>query len=480
MTGARSAALTALISVMAAIMAAGFSVYASQAPYGHKYVLAVVALLCSLLLLFLLRSGTFNDGNPVLHDAAAVAILIGLAGITFSAVRVSLFMANREIPIIRQLSFAAAADLFLLAGTVAIVPAILHRVDRFKAVPTEWLLGAMILLAGSLLSSFKEHNLIRSLFALVAFHSSFIAVPVVILYCATNRMRLLLFLNVWILFVGVNCLVGLTDFLGLSSLGLMVMEDWSKERVAGLTPHPNHLGLVGAMVLPVGLTRAITGRGLAVKVPSACLAALCAFGVLVSGSRAALIAGLLGIVVLIVLSRKRSALLIASVLVAVAIYAIIGVYSGRTNRSFAVAYNRIFDQVQESDSNRAHLQAVKESIAGWREDPILGRGYTYIRDALNIYSQFLEAGGIVALAGFALFVISIFRMLYWTAVNSDMDPELRFLMLSLFVSVSVWLLYGIVQNSISDRFIYVPIGFMFAIRELVRHADGESPGLASR
>ena len=64
----------------------------------------------------------------------------------------------------------------------------------------------------------------------------------------------------WVLSAVVNCAVAVSDFYGVTAIGYNVTGLYWYGRAGGLTVHPNHLGLVAAMALPIALSRFVTAR----------------------------------------------------------------------------------------------------------------------------------------------------------------------------------------------------------------------------
>jgi hypothetical protein len=124
--------------------------------------------------------------------------------------------------------------------------------------------------------------------------------------------------------------------------------------------------------------------------------------------------------------------------------------------------------VEGYDNGRLELYA--EALSDFLARPLTGHGFSQIRDALNIYLQLLQAGGLIALSAFSLFTVGSLRLGWRLAHEPVLSGSMRSLAVALTVSVLVWLQEGLVQNAIYDRYLYVPAGLLLAMRLFaVRH-----------
>ena len=111
----------------------------------------------------------------------------------------------------------------------------------------------------------------------------------------------------WLLGSGLACAVALLDASGLTAIGPTLTGSAWDGRYAGLTVHPNHLGLVAVMAFPVAVWWLNSRPARRTRVVGAALAGLLVLGVLVSGSRAALISLLVvGVISLLGPMRNRN------------------------------------------------------------------------------------------------------------------------------------------------------------------------------
>ncbi len=132
-------------------------------------------------------------------------------------------------------------------------------------------------------------------------------IPLVVFF-ATTRARveplrgLVLFAQLWMVSATISALVAALDALGITAVETALLGEVDQgARVYGLTTHPNRLGLMSAMSLPIALYFLAEARRVRKGLYAAALGVL-SFAIIVSGSRAALLAGALMVVCLLVVS----------------------------------------------------------------------------------------------------------------------------------------------------------------------------------
>jgi hypothetical protein len=301
--------------------------------------------------------------------------------------------------------------------------------------------------------------------------ASVFLLPLIIGLVCTSWQRVATLANVWLAGVAVNAAVAtLAGFHLLDLQERLVGHDHSLIgqdllRLPGLTVHPNALSMACALTIPIAFTRMGAGG----RVRYGALVALLATGIFFSGSRAGLVAAPAALVFLLVLQRRlraRTALIGIAASAAVVAY---GLASG--------ALSSTIDRAQgasgaSSDASRvADYQQALDEVVG---RPLVGHGFEVIRFAHSIPLELLHAGGIIALAAFAIFVIGAVR----TGVDLGRDrlvpPELQLLATALTASLGVWVLTALVENLVFDRYLYVPAGLLLGMH-FVRARLTDSP-----
>ena len=273
-------------------------------------------------------------------------------------------------------------------------------------------------------------------------------------------------------FVGgaaVSGLVAVTDGLGLTAIsGHFVVPD-SGGRQAGLTVHPNHLAATACLAVPfVFWAFARPGRRVHVYA-AACLVLLLA-SVYESGSRGGAVCVVLAAALTLVLvKRLRSRLPLVVGAAFLAMFVVFGFYpDALAHLLTSVRLSGSGGGVDASDQVRATLQT--QGIADFRHAPFVGVGLQVGLDAHNIFRQMLAAGGIALFSAFVVFAVGAFR----SALRVGRVHPLAY---AAAASVASWLLFGMVENLLLDRFLYFPAGFIVAMMQRTE-VTGASPAPA--
>lgn len=357
-------------------------------------------------------------------------------------------------------------DLALVAAAVFVVAAWLRRGHPRGVVPLGVVLGATVILAIGLLSSMVAPS-DGSLAAALRFSVALGALPLIIMFAAGTPRRVNRVVDVWLFAAAVNSAVGALDLLGVTQIGLSLTDiDFVSvtDRAPGLTYHPNHLGLVAAMALPVAVARMGAGglRGLA----ALALVPMFIVGVVESGSRGALLAAVAGTGVVFILGvttrrLRRTVLLFAA---PVAVFAVMIALLGHNQLTGEVTFERLAGGAGAAQSDQERLLTLHQSFDEATDHALIGQGFLVVRSAHNIYLQLVQAGGVLALAGFLVFCWSILRRARWLARSSSgAPPWLMTLAAGSGASICVWLLFGLVGNAIYDRYLYIPVGVTLAL-----------------
>jgi hypothetical protein len=220
--------------------------------------------------------------------------------------------------------------------------------------------------------------------------------------------------------------------------------------------------VTAALVIPWVTLRLISVRSVRATLWWSSVLGTLTAGILVSGSRSALLAVPAGVIALLLVGRGVSRKLVPLVVGAGAILGVAAIGARFSGSQTFVAVNRLTGtstSVAASDSTRVARYHV--AVSDFLSHPIAGVGYQAIRQALDIYLQLAASGGVLALAGFAVFVlwvISADRAL----VRDAPAGQLRNLGGALAGSMVVWLVYGLFQNGIYERYLYVAAGLTVA------------------
>ena len=357
-------------------------------------------------------------------------------------------------------------DIALAMAAVLLAAVWLRRGHPRGVVPRGVVIGATLILATGLLSSMPAEN-VGSLQAALRFSVSLGAMPLIMMFAASTPHRIQRLVDAWLLAAGLNSAVGAMDLIGVTKIGTYLTSvDYVAvtERASGLTYHPNHLGLVAAMALPVAITRLGSGglRGLS----AVALVPLLVVGVVESGSRGALLAAVVGAGVVFILgvATRRLRMTVLMFAAPVVAFALLVAVLGNSELTGEVAFERLRGGAGAAQSDQERILTLRQSVDQAGDNLLMGEGYAVVRTAHNIYLQLLQAGGVVALAAFLLFAASILLCTRRLALSTRGSPPwLRGLAAGAGASVCVWLLFGLVGNAIYDRYLYIPVGLGLAL-----------------
>jgi O-Antigen ligase len=303
--------------------------------------------------------------------------------------------------------------------------------------------------------------------------------PLIIgLVCTTWR-RVTTLVNVWLAGAAINAAVATLAVFHVVDLQVALTgQAYStrapgEQRLAGLTVHPTALSMICALAVPVVLTRMTVGK----RVRYGALLALLMTGILVSGSRAGLVAAPATLVLLVLLQRRLR--------VRTAIIGLIGgtgiIAIGLSSGLLLTTVNRLTGaDWTGSESDVRRIASYHETLHEIIGRPIIGHGFEVIRGAHNIVLELLHAGGIIALVAFAIFVIGTARTGFRLGRDPRLPPDMQLLANALTASLWVWILTALVANLISDRYLYVPAGLILGlyfvrIRSEMASADRAPP-----
>lgn len=268
----------------------------------------------------------------------------------------------------------------------------------------------------------------------------------------------------WLLGTAVSALVAVTDLLGVTLINsTLIVLGGATARQAGLTSHPNHLGMSIAMVGPLAIGVATRSRWKGLV-----LILVLTAGVVVSGSRAGQAGFVLAITATLALSN-RARRFAPLMIVAAGIATAAAVWMKPNLRDVAGSLFR-FDTtdryVMQSNEERANLST--QAIADFEQRPVDGVGLEILNQAHNIHLQVIASGGVILATGILVYFAGVLRAGF--AERRSKDP----LGLYLFIAVSVWLAAGTFGTQLTDRYLYIPVAALAALqyvraREAKRH-----------
>lgn len=249
-------------------------------------------------------------------------------------------------------------------------------------------------------------------------------------------------------------------------------------RRAGLTTHPNHLGIVCVLATGLALgmlvTRARQARAPALVALPPLLAAL-----VLSGSRAAVV-GVVAVVVAMAWLCRRFRLALRALAVVVAFGVI--VLGGLVEVPEQSGLGRLAGGRSSSESDTARAENLARSLERLERHPFTGEGFEFAEEAHNIYLQVAVAAGPLGVIGLVLVaggVLRAIRLGAWSLrrpVRGD-----RALLAGLGAGYTGYLVAGTFQNLLRDRYLWLYVAAALSLSSrLVDDARREPAALADR
>jgi O-antigen ligase len=297
--------------------------------------------------------------------------------------------------------------------------------------------------------------------------------PLLIAAAATTRSRIVRLLDVWTIGCVINAAVGVLDIAGFH----LAPHAIAGSRSSGLTIHPNYLALTALMGTPpamiwIGRSRRWTWAG-AISV------LLLIGGVYASGSRDGIVTVVFLIVVMAVaVPRFRRRLLPALPILLVGLGGAVALIL-----MFTKAGNQILSHVRlggnDVSAAGSDLQRTTAAHVAWvqiKARPLEGVGFSVIEDAQDIYLQVLAAGGLIAGVAFVSFVLGLFATARraWRIAPRDE-------VVAATVCIVGWLVNGIFDSQLADKYLYVIPGLLIAmasVKDVPAPADNPDTGVA--
>lgn len=419
-----------------------------------------------------------DTGDGLLRYLGTVTVAVGVLLITFTGVR--------------PLVGATLADLFLVTSAGLLTLYLLTKRAQLPRVPVWLIVAACGIVAGGLLSaafappvvfgkggSSSGEGIIvpvasdfaGDILVMLRFSVTLFFVPVIIGIVSDTSSRVKWMVDVWLASAVLNALVAVGDSFQLIAIGEQLTGiESAPGRAIGLATHSNHLAVLGAIALPVALSRAITApRALRRRLSWASVVVI-GTGVAVSGSRAGLLAGTLGLLLVLFLQRHEFKRIVGGVAVVGAAIVIMASILGTVSPSpLRSGLDRLTGGSQSSfvqRSNAARRLAAERAIDDFVQHPLTGTGLGTVRLGHDLYLQVLQGGGVVLLSAFALFGFGAIRMGHRLSRHPRLTSEMRSLAGALTISLGVWLIGGLVQNPLYDRYLYVPVGLLLGLHFL--------------
>ncbi|MEO6472314.1 MAG: O-antigen ligase family protein [Aeromicrobium sp.] len=336
------------------------------------------------------------------------------------------------------------SDVFFLLGFGLLIPTLLIR--RFHP-PTYFLLGSVVLVVMGLLASLGSTDPGTSLNAMTRLVVSALGLPAAFLLWRPNNKIVLWLASAYVLG---QCL-SVAD-------ALIKGAAPSTGRYQGLATHVNFFGLsalLATCLLPyiAAFIRPSWRWGVLAA------AAICSYGVWISGSRAALLVLILVALIFPLVERSVPA---AGFLAAGLSFALL--LSGKLlNEGGDNALGRLQGDTTTDYSDRERSRALTESIRVFRDHPLLGTGFENALAAHNIY---LEIGVAVGVIGVVAYLFVLGSTVY--PLFSVPHPYHR-----LAYPALAYASIGMITNALWDRFIWSALSLAIIATYLAAEAEDE-------
>ena len=359
----------------------------------------------------------------------AVRLRSGVGALAFTVLVLTAFL----LPLnsVRLTGWVTWADVTLVLAVGMLQPAAGRLPVR---VPRAFPVGMLVLLVAGAVGSLSSPQPVTGLANFARLMVTVAASVVAVLVWRPELDRLAILVRAWLIGNAVNV-----------AAAAAFHPRYPGQRPAGLTTHPNALGLI--CVLTLGMAFALYAwGGRRDHVLALASMILCVLGTVLSGSRAAILA--LAVVALVrgVLARAWLALAAAAGVLATA------VLSGSRylpDLGETTALGRLLrpdSTVGTSDEDR--LGRLRSSTELFLERPVFGSGFANATDAHNVFLQILVAAGLIGLAGFLLACWPMLAALWRSTAT-----EWRLLAL---IPIG-FLADAMFSNNLWDRYIWLPL-----------------------
>ena len=357
---------------------------------------------------------------------------------------------------VRLSANATVGDLFLLSLLVPFVARLATK--RATRVPSWLILGLVLVSVSVVAQALMGFDLGADVVPGVFFIVALAGTPLLLSGAARRPGYREILVVAWLLGSALAALVALLDASGLTAIGPALTGYAWDGRFAGLTVHPNHLGLVAAMAFPVALWWLDTQPDRLMRTIAAALAGLLVLGVLASGSRAALISLLaVGLMSIVAHTRNRN----GSAVSLLALLLGCGLAVGAVILMLPTTMGNGIARLLSPDSvavNQDRLDAMTSSLFSYYGSPLIGVGFSTVKAANNLALQSLQAGGLLTALGLAVYLFgAIVRGLRTSRVSNGLGTALS-------LSLLAWLVDGMFQNIIYDRFLFLPVALVLALQ----------------
>ena len=383
-----------------------------------------------------LITGVTSIGVVGFEGTAVAALVLGVA--------LSPMDNLRPVPAI---AFVSISDVFLLVGVGCLIPVLMGR--KWSLDP--WFVAAVTGLSlTAILSSLLSDEPFASLNSVLRLVIGAMLLPIAFMIWRPGASMAVVFAWAYLLGNAANFVASFTQGSG------------DGGRRIGFSTHPNIMGLCAMLAVGVAIVLwEVVPRFWGVMALGA--ATLCAGGVWVSGSRAALLALVAMLVLYPVVSRSLlTAVALFGLSLPVIFVAAQAILAGENSADNA--FGRLLGGGSASYSDQDREMLADVARAQFEAHPVLGAGLADVYAAHNIYLQIVAAVGVVGL--------TFFIAMLATVLLRCLSIDRRFVLLIL--PVFGYVMIGAITTIIWDRFVWCVLALPFLL-PLVReeHEDAD-------
>jgi O-antigen/teichoic acid export membrane protein len=353
---------------------------------------------------------------------------------------------------VRLTDWMTLSDGLLVAGSLTLF-AVGHRArPRAYRQILPIVAGVVVMIGGGVIGSYAGSDLVTGLGNMVRFGVAAAAVPVLLAWWSPSRQAVHIAVWAWVAGASVSAIVAVFQLIGGDYAGPV-----------GLTTHYNTLAITALMATGPALCFAIVGA-FRTRVLAVGVVVLLFFAVVISGSRAGLLGYVAVAAIFVLLTRRTALTIIGTGALAV------GALAGYLTLSTENAVSRLFaiDPATVSGSNVARLAALQDNLNLALSHPFFGIGFELAGDAHNVFLQVLVSAGIVGLSGFLFLVHGVVSRAFRSIADQGetVGPESRMLTIGLVASFIGYLVAGLFQNALWDRYIWIVPGLLAVVGSL--------------
>lgn len=345
---------------------------------------------------------------------------------------------------VRVVGGLALSDILILGALVTILPDSLPGWRR--VVPAGVLPAFCVLVFAGLIGTFFAPDAGASLANLVRLVPAAAGSVAAMALWDPGRERLRRFAWLW--------LAGATT----SGMWAMARPRVFGQRAIGLANHPNHFGLICLLGIGLGLGLALSSTGRA-RVAGFASVGVLAVGIGLSGSRSAILGGIVTIGLTALLSR-RFRLLAASV--ALTLLGGTAFIVGLLRLPESSAISRLVGGGGSAVSDIERKRRLAEAVASINRHPFTGEGFEFAQAAHNIYLQALVVGGPLALASF-LCISGLILRAGMRATRAERSHREGPLLAGLTAGYAGYLFSGLIAPILWDRYLWTYVGLLLLL-----------------